>query len=989
MKKTLRKLSLLALFTAMSAVNAWADNVAKIGTTEYATLKEAVTAADDGATIELIADDNSLSDGSELEISKSLTITGAVDVNGEPLYTISGKSDATGTNDIFITGSGTVTLSNLKIKYFGNNASKTDPSHAPVYVSTYFTGTVNLTNVYISNFNRGGVFLYGGTFNVDNCYIDCANSTSGAFTKGIEIKGTANGTIQNTLICNMERSSTAYANAAIEIYGNGSVIVDGCMIVSDNDNHASVKATYGIVSSRVGVHDPSGGSLQVTNTSISCTNACVSVSDDDQYGPVNNYSITLDDCDFDNYIATWSATSSVTINSGSYAEDVYADAGTITINGGEFANFAPSTDTGTITINGGTFDNNSFIDYLSDGVVVDVDSEGNFVVSEVTAENPAIASVTIGGTTSNYATLAAAIAAVPTDGTAATITMLADETVAAGSTLTIATGKNIVLDLKGKTVTGSSTATGNVYFITNQGTLEITDNTQAADGKITFQSSKTDFSNERVTIYNFKGTLTLTNGLVENTTAGGMAYAINNSSNAWGENVVSTFNMTGGRISAPQGDAALRVYQNCAANNWLSHNYVNIFGGTIDETGIFVDQVLYKENIPANYNGSNIDTQINISGGTVNGLIDMKIRHPFNTSLNITGGDFSNTQIWVRKNAAEYVGEEPTEPMVTISDGDFDFKASNSFGLAYGYSATTWTSYSKPYEISGGTYDLPVPAEFCANGFESVEENGKYIVHQAESITLQDGVNYTFTTDMNYNTAIYQRSFDSDRLNRFQGWFVPFNYTIQSNDLSYFKFYRISMIAHSATPNIEANDDSEKIWIHLVKLNAGDELTANVPYIYKPIDVSTDYQFTANNVTLKAKKNDRVAYTATMDEEYSFYGVYEPISTSPQDQFYYMNYYGEISWGTGSPSVTVNPLRWIIRVTNKNEGDTSTQEFTPTARVISFVVDGQEETAIRTVETEGGEESYYTLDGMKVQQPAKGVYLKKMADGQLKKIFVK
>ena len=338
---------------------------AQIANAFYYSLAEAVAAAQEGDTITLLRDEKtSLTDGSELVINKSLTITGDVAANGEPLFTIYGKKTVAGSNDIFINGNGTVTLSNLKVKEFGNNTG-TDAGHAPIYVSTNFTGTVNLNNVYVSDFNRGGIFLYGGTFNVNDCYIDCANARSGAFTKGIEIKGSAHGTISDTFICNMERANSA-APAGIEIYGNGSIEVANCTIVSDNGNHASVKATYGIVSSRVGVHNPSGGSAHITDCMFECTNACLSVADSDDYGEVNNYSFIVDGCDFDNYIATWSATSSITINSGSYAEDVYADAGTIIIHGGEFVNFAPATDTGTIIIDGGTFDANPS-QYVAEG----------------------------------------------------------------------------------------------------------------------------------------------------------------------------------------------------------------------------------------------------------------------------------------------------------------------------------------------------------------------------------------------------------------------------------------------------------------------------------------------------------------------------------------------------------------------------------------------------------------------------------------------
>lgn len=417
--KTMKKYIFALIATMFLPLSMMAQNVAKIDDTEYATLAEAVAAATDGQTIDIIADVTELEDGSELSINKSLTITGAVDGSGNPLYTISGKSSATGTNDIFITGSGTVTLSNLKIKNFGNNAAS-DIGHAPIYVSTNFTGTVNLSNLYISDFNRGGIFLYGGEFNVTGCDIDCANSTSGAFTKGIEIKGTATGTIQDTDIYNMERSSTAYSSAGIEIYGGGEITVNNCTISSNVEDHTTTKDTYGIVIGKVGVHDPAGGTLNLQDCTIDTRQACLSVDG-------ANYTATVDDCTFATYVVTWKETSSITLNSGSFAEDVYADAGTIYINGGEFSSFAPYEGTnGTIIINAGTFDNDEFIPYLSDdAVIVDIDGDGNYVIAEESVDNPAVASVTTGATTIQYASVELAFATVA-DGS--TITLLTDAT---------------------------------------------------------------------------------------------------------------------------------------------------------------------------------------------------------------------------------------------------------------------------------------------------------------------------------------------------------------------------------------------------------------------------------------------------------------------------------------------------------------------------------------------------------------------------------
>ena len=312
-----------------------------------------------------------------------------------------------------------------------------------------------------------------------------------------------------------------------------------------------------------------------------------------------------------------------------------------------------------------------------------------------------------------FESLTEAVAAVPTDGTETTITMINSS--AEPAVITVATGKNVVLDLNGKTVS-YTTDEKNVYFLTNKGTLTVKDTSENAEGQILLTAQPdSSYSIEAVTVYNLGGTLTLESGTVKNATGGGLAYAIKNAVN-WGH--VSTFNMTGGIVSAPGGDAALRVYNNTAFSVTADcKNYVNISGGTILDTGIFIDTFLAGP-YSASFTGDNLANEVNISGGTINGLIDMKIRHPFNTALNITGGDFTNTKLWVRKHS-EYNASlaEPTDPMVYISGGKFAFVAGKAFGLAYDCGATSWTSYEKPYAVSGGVFNLEVPTFACAEGY--------------------------------------------------------------------------------------------------------------------------------------------------------------------------------------------------------------------------------------------------------------------------------
>ncbi|MBQ9569101.1 MAG: right-handed parallel beta-helix repeat-containing protein [Alloprevotella sp.] len=661
--------------------------VAQIGSETYASLAEAVAAAQSGDVIELIDNDfESLTSGQEIEITKSITITGATDDDGTPLYVISGTGDNSGFNDLFVNcTTGTVTISNVGFDGFGNDI-ESKMGHAPVFIGTNNKKVV-LDNVYISNINCEGIHINGGEFEISNCYIDCAKETDESdFTKGICVVNDATGSITNTTIEGVVCEMTNSISAGIELQGQGPITIDGCEITAAGDKAAGIAANS--------AEDLQPGASTATVSGCTVTSDYLAIYGDGEHGAL------------------------ISVNSGTYNGAIHAVAGEASQG---------------LSVYGGTFSVDPSTCVAAGYEAVD-NGDGTFTV-----QRAAVAQ--IGSTT--YATLAEAIADVPTNGTQTTITMLADETLEKEGKLTVSAGMNIVLDLNGKTVSGSSDANA-FYFFTNNGTLEITDNSQDAEGKISFQSSKTDYANERVTIYNLGGTLTLTKGLVENTTAGGMAYAVVNSSNAWANDVISTFNVAGGRVSAPKGDAALRVYQNTSANAVQSKNYVNISGGTIDAAGIFVDTYLYtKDKDLTNYTGSNVDTKINVTGGTVNGLIDMKIRHPFNTLLNISGGDFSNTRIWVRKYASEYAETfgEPTAPMVTISNGTFDFKGNNSFGLAYDYAATSWTSYAKPYEISGGVYDLSVPAEYCADGYAPADNgDGTFTVQKAAVAQIGDNI---------------------------------------------------------------------------------------------------------------------------------------------------------------------------------------------------------------------------------------------------------
>ena len=258
-----------------------------------------------------------------------------------------------------------------------------------------------------------------------------------------------------------------------------------------------------------------------------------------------------------------------------------------------------------------------------------------------------------------------------------------------------------------------------------------------------------------------------------------------------------------------------------------------------------------------------------------------------------------------------------------------------------------------------------------------------------DEFILRDGTAYTKTADEQVAKATYIRSFGSDRVKKYQGWFVPFDYTITAADLEKFRFFKINMIAH--TPKEGETEDASKLWIHLIKMAEGDVLKANRPYIFTPIEESTDYEFTTTNATLKKVTTESVADCSTTTERFDFYGVYTSIQPTADntDIFYYMAKSGEISYATKT-TTKVGANRWIFRVTPK-DGEKTSVDYSKSMS-FGFVVNGEEDdddlTAVSdaTAAAEGEVVAYYTLSGQKVAQPTKGVYVVKYANGTSKKV---
>ena len=285
-----------------------------------------------------------------------------------------------------------------------------------------------------------------------------------------------------------------------------------------------------------------------------------------------------------------------------------------------------------------------------------------------------------------YETLAEAVAAVPA-GTETTITMIDNEKIQGNAGVTIPAGKNIILDLNGKTITGIVTESKSAQTILNQGTLTVKDSSEDLTGTLTNEVSDTNAGspgenkNWYSNVITNNGTLTVSSGNIANTGNGGACYAIDNITNS--TLYTAILNINGGSISAVK--TTIRMFCNSTTND----NTLNMTGGSV-KGGNGIQTMMPNNN--AN------KATVNISGGYIQGTYAWY--------------DYGNKNVSTQFDNANY----------TISGGFF----------------TGWIySYGKDGFITGGYYNEELTDKYIAEGYiaaantdEATKEAYPYIVRE-------------------------------------------------------------------------------------------------------------------------------------------------------------------------------------------------------------------------------------------------------------------
>ncbi len=248
-------------------------------------------------------------------------------------------------------------------------------------------------------------------------------------------------------------------------------------------------------------------------------------------------------------------------------------------------------------------------------------------------------------------------------------------------------------------------------------------------------------------------------------------------------------------------------------------------------------------------------------------------------------------------------------------------------------------------------------------------------------MVLIHGVPYPVTKTATYKKVTYKRTFETRRLGKYQCWFVPFDYTITGEENA--EFYKVHMISASADEHGVVTDNTT-VNIYIEKMNVGDKLTANKPYII--VAKQSEYEFVVepeSGITLYAPKTDRCLHVSTAEFDYDFYGTYNDTKATKNRDWMSLLASGSIAWNA-TADATLKSYVWYIKITaNSDNADYSKITF-------SITEDSENATSINGIESDMDEiEGIYTTNGLKVDEPVRGINIIRYKNGKTKKVIIK
>ncbi len=666
--------------------------VAQVDGTQYATLEEAVKAAENGKTVSLL---DNVTLNTTLTVAKSITI----DVGG---FTLTVATDGDG----IVVNNATLTLTGTGKYVFNCTASGSDG----IFVNNTDANTTSNLNlsgnvkIRVSNNSNSVIHAYAATGNAS------VNISGGALTvDGTGSKFSAVVIDQNAAL-NMNGGEIDLS-VDFESYSKSYNDVVGVLLWGQNGKQENCTANINGGAIKVGGKNAFAQAVQVGMKNGYSENCAVNISGGEV---VLNQTEGGEGYVYAPYNAAYAT---ATITGGTVSGNVTALTAT-----------AAGPDTATLTISGGTFSTTAGTTlnvekYLAEDKTLD--ASGN-VVDEVASTKP----VTVNGV--GYDTLAAAIAAAQ-DGD--TVTLLAD----VDENVEIAAGKNLTLDLNDCTLNGGTGT--NKAALTNYGTITITDSSEAKTGTIKRDDIGTVGETSYYVILN-QGTMTIESGTVINNSG----YKKENSTGSMvGSSLICNGDCNGGSTLTINGGKFTQYNFIAIKNGALG--VLNVTGGMITSNHSAI-QNWFEANITGGeikgqlwtdaYTAGVSDGKTKIGGNaTFTGEIVMDIYgNSVAPKLEITSGKLDVTN-WKITEAAAAVGAKPA-----VSGGTFTAKVPAEY-LADGFEIKESTDAS-----GNTTYGVEKAASYVAKIGEQSYATLKEAIRAANA-----GDTVTLLADVNLDSA--------------------------------------------------------------------------------------------------------------------------------------------------------------------------------------------------------------------------------------------
>ena len=376
-----------------------------------------------------------------------------------------------------------------------------------------------------------------------------------------------------------------------------------------------------------------------------------------------------------------------------------------------------------------------------------------------------------------FASLQAAVAAVPTDGTEATITLLDNITLSDG--VEIASDKNIILDMGGKTIDSVSNFTGRM--IVNHGTLTITGNgtIDASDENKKLNGPIDNYDTLIIKNGTFEGNLVSNSALIWNRSGGTATFNDGNYSGS-GTTIAteadSTTQINGGTYVSPwypafenRGEALITggtfTNTSCSSCDKYHWGYTIRNGQNSDSAHLVIKPAEGSEvKVTGTQGGvTSVEGTMEIYGGSFT-TVDCPKKHgqafyalyvageTGKTSATIYDGVFTSynrTAVYVGNSGDGGIEEEA---VVVIHGGTFSVTDTSDTtkykGIIFIDNETVNCPVAKVY---GGSFSDSLPEDVIAPGYDVSNEEGQFVVdaitpEEAAASVETDGTTLYFET---------------------------------------------------------------------------------------------------------------------------------------------------------------------------------------------------------------------------------------------------